>query len=437
MYTTRAGRIAGLIDAIRQEVSAELGTESASDLQSGSGEAGLVSMARAVDRMERVAHGLLLQVLGRMDQHRVVPGGVGPWLTSQLGYSPGRGRNVASDARRLGTVPDMEQMLSSGQLPVGAPRMLARAVHATRGTSQDPGQAVTDTLTALEDGGVQQAEAQVRALEHAVEPGRPETLRARQRARSFARLHEVGDGMVRLEALLDAERATLVRSGMDILTSSWLRERQYDHTNPLPDDIQNVEQMNAEALTRFAAAFLNASEAQRAKPYLPGVLYLAPSPELAVVQDPAAEADPALGPAPAPAPTSAVSAPRHTTLARTPIPANCVQTPQGHWISASSIRRRSVAVRLAVTASGDPVTLNGMPLSTDPTARLASPAQRAVLYWRDRHCTHPGCTRPVTWSLHAHHVISYAAGGPTIINNLTYLCPEHHILVHQHGTPDT
>jgi hypothetical protein len=435
MHSERTERIAEQLNAIRNEVLAELAGDAERD------PAGLMALARSADRMERVAHGLLLRVLGRMDQVRAVRGGVGPWLTSQLGYSPGRGRNVASDARRLGAVPEAESMLGSERLPVGAPRMMARALHATRGTSQDPVQAVTDTLSALEDGGVARAEAQVRVLEHAVEPGRAETLQARQRSRCFARFGEVGEGMMRFEALLDAARAELVCSALDVQTAGWVRARQYDGTNPLPDDIVTIEQMNAEALTRLAEVFLNATEAERARPHVPSVVFIAPSPEPdpAAVQDPAAVSvsvsDSAsvsaqfprdsAAPAPAPAPASP-----HPAVPRVPIPAGCVETVRGQWIPAPSFVPESAAIRLTVTPDGEPVAVNGRPLDDDPTARLASVDQRIALYWRDRTCTHPGCSRPMTWSLHAHHRTPYSTGGPTTVDNLDLLCGEHHTLIH-------
>jgi hypothetical protein len=430
-----AGRIGELIEAIRREVGAALAEDGEEDGTAGGSAAGLLGLARVVDQVERVGHGLLLQVLGRMDQCRAVPGGVGTWLTAQLGYSPGRGRNVASDARRLGAVPELESMLGSGQLPVGAPRMLARAVQATRGTSQDPARAVTDMLAALEGGGVQQAEAQVRALEHTLEPGRAETLQARQRSRCFARFGEVGEGMMRFEALLDAARAELVASALDQQTSGWLRARQYDGTSPLPEDITTVEQMNAEALARLAEVFLNATESERARPYVPGVVFIAPSPDLGpgVVQEPAAaptststSAQPRQDPAaPTPTPTSS-----HPAVPRVPIPAGCVETARGQWIPAPSFVPESAAIHLSVTPDGEPIAVNGRPLDNDPTARLASPDQRIALYWRDRTCTHPGCSRHITWSLHAHHRTPYSIGGPTTITNLDLLCAEHHTLIH-------
>jgi hypothetical protein len=55
------------------------------------------------------------------------------------------------------------------------------------------------------------------------------------------------------------------------------------------------------------------------------------------------------------------------------------------------------------TRDGEPVLLDGEEIDREPTARLASPAQRTALAFRDRHCTYPGCSRPPTWSLHAHH----------------------------------
>jgi len=61
--------------------------------------------------------------------------------------------------------------------------------------------------------------------------------------------------------------------------------------------------------------------------------------------------------------------------------------------------------------TGDPVALDGRPADADPSARLASPDQRQALAFRDRCCTEPGCSRPVTWALHAHHETAFKDGG--------------------------
>jgi hypothetical protein len=53
--------------------------------------------------------------------------------------------------------------------------------------------------------------------------------------------------------------------------------------------------------------------------------------------------------------------------------------------------------------------------------RLATPAQRLVLYATERGCTRPGCDVPAYWC-QAHHVREWTHGGPTNIDNLTLAC---------------
>lgn len=60
--------------------------------------------------------------------------------------------------------------------------------------------------------------------------------------------------------------------------------------------------------------------------------------------------------------------------------------------------------------------------------RRPNQAQLQALWRRDRGCTHPGCGR--TRFLHAHHVVPWARGGPTDLDNLVLLCGEHHRALH-------
>jgi hypothetical protein len=181
-----------------------------------------VEMVRAIDGVERTGQGLLLRVLARVDKAKVVPAGVGTWLTAELGYQPGRGRALAQDARRLGALPALAEQLSSGQLGRDTTRVLSRIHRAVAGTAQDPEQAVAEALEVVERDGIQEAEKHVRALEHTVDPGRAEDLRSRQRARSFARVSELSEGMCRFDVLLDAERATMVRTALGTCQSTLL-----------------------------------------------------------------------------------------------------------------------------------------------------------------------------------------------------------------------
>jgi hypothetical protein len=280
---------------------------------------------------------------------------------------------------------------------------------------------VADTLEILQRDGMQAAEREVRHLEHAVQPGKAEQDRARQRTASFLRLSTCESGMLRLDALLDIERGTVVRAALDTLTSTWLRERQYDHTTPVPDDVHSTEQLNAEALFRMAQVLLSANDAQRAERHAGTVLFYGPEPGSTPtpVQESAAPSDPAdRNPTPGPALPA--------------VPDGCLETCYGHLVPATPIMRKSTAaLHLTLTPTGDPLTLNGQPIDQNPDARLASRTQHIALNYLHRTCTEPGCTRPAVWSLHAHHKIPYSAGGPTTLHNMTSFCSEHHVLTHQ------
>lgn len=65
--------------------------------------------------------------------------------------------------------------------------------------------------------------------------------------------------------------------------------------------------------------------------------------------------------------------------------------------------------------------------------RVIPAATRRALIGRDRHCVMPGCTRNARWS-DAHHIIHWAEGGTTDLENLCLLCRHHHTLVHQDET---
>ncbi|OBI45549.1 HNH endonuclease signature motif containing protein [Mycobacterium sp. E796] len=75
---------------------------------------------------------------------------------------------------------------------------------------------------------------------------------------------------------------------------------------------------------------------------------------------------------------------------------------------------------------------NGKALALYHTKRLASPAQRIVLYGKDRGCTAPGCTVPGYYS-EVHHVTDYAQCHTTDVNDLTFACGCQHRMLHPDG----
>ncbi|MET7283667.1 DUF222 domain-containing protein [Kribbella sp. NPDC005582] len=90
----------------------------------------------------------------------------------------------------------------------------------------------------------------------------------------------------------------------------------------------------------------------------------------------------------------------------------------------------AAAVRLmACDAAVLPIVLGGdsQPLDVGTEQRFVNRYLRRALNKRDKGCV--VCNAP-PWMCHAHHLIHWADGGPTSLNNLALLCAAHHRAVH-------
>jgi hypothetical protein len=96
-------------------------------------------------------------------------------------------------------------------------------------------------------------------------------------------------------------------------------------------------------------------------------------------------------------------------------------------IASETLRRLACDARMQMV-----VTLpGGEMISLGRTSRTVPAQLLRVLTERDGECRFPGCRR--NRGLHAHHVIHFADGGPTVASNLVLLCRYHHWLVHEGG----
>ena len=387
--------LAALIEAnavVEQRIEAVLGLARAVDGGDREGAGLVLEAAEVVGRGEQARHGQLIQLLGQAERVAVRRAGLKAWVVSHLDVSDGKARGIVQAAKRIGVLPELAESLSSGKVGADTVRALARTAKAVVGSGQDRATELAATLKTARAEGVGAANRRVRVLEHTIDPGSSEELLAKQRAKSFLRVIELEDGMCRFEVLLDPVRATMLRVALDQLVADWIRRRQFDGASPIPADVRSTEQISAQALVRLAGVFLAASPEQRDAQFTAPVMYTA---ELDGAEDGLAES--VYG---ALVPRSAITQPAH---------------PSAHVLH---------------TRNGEPVLLDGEEIDRDPGARLASAAQRTALAFRDRYCTYPGCSRPPTWSLHAHHKISYRQGGRTVVKNLSLLCSEHHTLTH-------
>ena len=73
----------------------------------------------------------------------------------------------------------------------------------------------------------------------------------------------------------------------------------------------------------------------------------------------------------------------------------------------------------------------GQPLEEGRTKRVFPPHLRRAAEVRDRHCVFAGCEAPSHWC-DVHHLLHWAHGGETDLENAALLCESHHTKVH-HG----
>ncbi len=113
-----------------------------------------------------------------------------------------------------------------------------------------------------------------------------------------------------------------------------------------------------------------------------------------------------------------------------------LESSKGHAVTGGgSLLPMSEVIRQASAAHNYLVVFDdhtACPLYLGRSRRLASAAQRIVLYARDRGCTRPGCTAPAYHS-QAHHDDGWAADGPTDIDKLSLACGPDNRLVEETG----
>lgn len=69
------------------------------------------------------------------------------------------------------------------------------------------------------------------------------------------------------------------------------------------------------------------------------------------------------------------------------------------------------------------------PLDVGRSSYTVPTGMRHALIARDKGCRFPGCDRPPGWA-DAHHIVHWADGGETAIDNLVLLCRKHHRTIH-------
>jgi hypothetical protein len=207
-----------------------------------------------------------------------------------------------------------------------------------------------------------------------------EAALARQEARAHRRrgftLSSPVDGLVRLSGVLGLEDAATVHAALHPLC------------HPLPEDDRTAEQRRADALIEVCRLALRTKE----------------------LPDGGGE------------PAQMAVTVEYQPLTRA---LGAAVTDTGHRLSAATARRMACDARILPVVLGSA----GQILEVGRSRRLASGPLRRALHIRDRGCAFADCDRPPCWT-DAHHIRSWADGGPTTLDNLVLLCRYHHRLIH-------
>lgn len=98
----------------------------------------------------------------------------------------------------------------------------------------------------------------------------------------------------------------------------------------------------------------------------------------------------------------------------------------GNKLSPKTVRRLACDAEIIPMVLGS----DGEILDQGRAVRLFTPGQEANLRQRDGHCSYPGCDDPANWC-DRHHLVHFADGGETNVDNGCLLCPRHHTIVHR------
>jgi hypothetical protein len=359
------------------------------------GLAGRISAAAAEAAQSQY---VLLELLGEFDAIGAIRywndfKSLAHWLSWACSMTPGVAREHVRVAKALRRMPTIAGLFKEGRLSYSKVREVTRVVDVVD-EHRLAGLALTATASQLARmiSGFRTADG----------------LRISQQTKRTVSWHEREDGMIDFRARLPKEEAAVVLAAMDAAKD------QFGPPPTKPDPCGEQSQPAAgvgvyskgDALVDMARGFLNSTPQDRSG-----------EDRTLVVVTVSAE-----------------------NLTRNPhdVPAGTSQPTEAtcHIEGGGSIEA-ATAQKLACDNPllGALIDKHGKVLALGRTRRLVSKAQRRALMIRDQMCRYPGCHQ--TRHLKAHHVLPWALGGRTDLDNLVLLCQWHHTAVHEGGVTIT
>ncbi len=298
-------------------------------------------------------------------------------LMDRLGVSGGVARGMIRVAEALREMPCTMAALEVGSIDLARARGLVAARESSPELFADHEATLVDTI-----GGLAMSDV-VQLLDYWVQQASPD-----QADREAAAVHErrrlfvsVAGGMVHLDGRLDPVSGEVVITALHALT---------DPGNLEPTDTRSPAQRRADALVDLCRDRLDQGDLPQQRLERPHVVvHLA----LEALEGRAG---------------------RRCELDQTGV------------ITPSQARMLACDARITRVITGP----GSQPLDVGRTTRVIPAGIRLALMVRDGGCAVDGCRAPRRWC-DAHHVIHWADGGPTSLDNLVLLCRRHHTMIHQ------
>jgi len=218
------------------------------------------------------------------------------------------------------------------------------------------------------------------------------------------------DDSLVLKGRFTSEQGVLVKKVLELIMDEDFQEQNHVSAETPVDELkprsEPISQRRADALVRMAEAYLSKSGAANSGDrYL---VHVHTDMETLKVDGSGAESEIDEG-------RNVAQASLSTGITRS------------HLLSAETSRRLSCDAGVVHWLENK----KGEPLSVGRKTRTIPPAIRRALKRRDHGCRFPGCT--CSRFVDAHHIMHWADGGETKLNNLVLLCRRHHRMVHEEG----
>jgi hypothetical protein len=303
------------------------------------------------------------------------------WLNFKCGMSLGTAREKVRVALALYDLPQCSAAFAAGDLSYSKARALSRCAN-----PRNEGELLDYSLRAT----AAQVETHCHQLRNAQR--RQSTADANQvhRAR-YLRRFEHDDGSITLSAQLPKETGDLVMKAIEIAAAA-LESGGATSSNTatganktsLPADADAFLRQQADALVHLAQVFLAGGESRSSTAdYYQVMVHVDES----ALRDDGGKSD----------------------------------------LPIESVRRITCDASLVKVVEDEA----GNPLNVGRKTRVVSSPMKRALLGRDKCCRFPGCSHD-KW-LDAHHVMHWADGGDTSMDNTLLLCSTHHRLLHEGG----